>query len=119
MEFKEFAKHYIRMCKSCENSCLDCPIRSEFDIEIDSTNNCEEVSIKNYEKAEIIVQRWADEHPLVTNADKFKEIFGIDIEASEMHEGYAMIGDYFYKQHLNDSLEGWLYAEYKPPKESK
>lgn len=43
--------------------CRDCPL-------------CNEVGICNVYKSIEIVENWAKEHPVKTNAEKFKEVFG-------------------------------------------
>lgn len=32
------------------------------------------------EEAEKIIMNWAKEHPVKTNADKFKEVFGVEVD---------------------------------------
>ena len=77
MEFKEFVKHRERMLNSigrvkgvCSGvNCSECPFKV-----------CGEIPRKcalNDIEAEAIVQKWMNEHPIVTNAMKYKEIFGV------------------------------------------
>lgn len=43
---------------------------------------CDNFMGNNPEEAEKIIMDWAKEHPAVTNADKFKEVFGMDPDTS-------------------------------------
>ena len=65
MEFKEFCKKYMRMCKSYEN-CEGCPRDGkgclEFDMDLDA-----------FEELENDVERWAEEHPQKTRLQDFRE----------------------------------------------
>lgn len=65
MEFKEFCKKYMRMCKSYEN-CEGCPRNGkgclEFDMDLDSIGELEND-----------VEIWAEEHPQRTRLEDFKE----------------------------------------------
>lgn len=92
-DFKEVAKQYARMCNNF-NGCEGCPIN--------------EIRLKSYvcrywtlaidpEKAEEVVMQWAKEHPLMTNRDKFKEVFGFDPIVDRL-----------------DAIT-WFAAEYKEP----
>ena len=76
---EEYKKTYIRMmdsnrilCKgarSCAGiSCDKCPLSSV----------CNETESKAFQAFETIelVEQWGKEHPVVTNGDKFKEVFG-------------------------------------------
>ena len=52
--------------KDCAGvGCSDCPLDNE-------------VGICNIYKSIEIVENWAKEHPIKTNADKFKEVFGVE-----------------------------------------
>lgn len=97
MEFQEVCKNFIRMCASI--GCSECEIakagrtKKEF-------SRCESFLIGCPEKSESIIGQWAKEHPVATNADKFREVFGFDI---------AMVSGL-----LN---EKWLNQEYKETEE--
>ena len=69
-EFQEVMKHRKRMCASY-NGCYGCVFRE---------SNCvvTDFILSKSKKAEEIIMKWAEEHPLQTNADKFKEVFGLD-----------------------------------------
>lgn len=78
MEFKDFWKQKQRMCKNkgvcCPSGGKDCPMTK-----LGTSINvfaCAEVIEKHPIEAEQIVEQWAKEHPIVTNEDKFKEVFG-------------------------------------------
>lgn len=72
-EFVEVMKNKNRMCKS--HDCSSCAISS-----IKNTKNivCEDFIINYPQEAEEIIMAWAKEHPIKTNADKFKEVFGLE-----------------------------------------
>lgn len=65
MEFKEFCKKYMRMCKSYEN-CEGCPRYGkgclEFNMDMDA-----------FEELENDVERWTEEHPQRTRLQDFRE----------------------------------------------
>lgn len=65
MEFKEFCKKYMRMCKSYEN-CEGCPRNGkgclEFDMDLDAI-----------EELENDVEIWTEEHPWRTRLQDFRE----------------------------------------------
>ena len=98
MEFQEVCKNFMRMCDSI--GCSECGIakaqkgKKEF-------SSCESFLIGCPKKSESIIEQWAKEHPFVTNADKFREVFGFDI---------AIVSGL-----LN---EEWLNQEYKEPEEN-
>lgn len=76
---EEYEKTYVRMMDSlrehnkgehsCQDvSCKDCPFYSFCG-----------VNSKTYDTFAFIeaVEKWGKEHPIVTNADKFEEVFGV------------------------------------------
>lgn len=74
-EFIEVFKQRKRMCESytdqfgithCE-MCTMCKIPS-----------CSYYIFSHPQEAESIIMKWAEEHPIKTNADKFKEVFGVE-----------------------------------------
>lgn len=97
MEFQEFWKQKERMCGE-QSTCETCPMNG---MRFDYNNFCAKVIEKNPQQAEQIVEQWAKEHPVITNADKFREVFGVDI---------AIVSGL-----LN---EEWLNQEYKEPEEN-
>lgn len=79
MELNEFCKQYKRMCDFYGGFCKErsCPL---FEIKKnDRHNNCLLCCFEHPEEAEIIIRKWVDEHPIITNRMKFKEVFGYDI----------------------------------------
>ena len=54
-------------------SCSSCPFDGK-------TCNTGALVFNSYEAIEI-VEKWAKEHPIVTNAMKFKEVFGVEYDA--------------------------------------
>ena len=81
-EFKEVMKNKNRMCDALR--CYDCLLSSDNNgsgVACDTFANC------HPEEAQEIIMKWAEEHPIKTNADKFKEVmsktFGLDV--SEMN----------------------------------
>lgn len=82
MEFKEAMKIRDRMC-SYHNECEYCPLNKLADGCVDAMINLRELD--EYEK---ILEGWAKEHPVMTNANKFVEIientFGISCNKEEL-----------------------------------
>ena len=85
MEMTQYQKDLIRMWDSLRkdykgiNDCIsirceDCPLKGKACI----CNNNLGRSLFNAEKAIEIVTQWAKEHPIVTMADKYKEVFGVE-----------------------------------------
>lgn len=81
MTKEEYQKNIIRMFDSLRNECTgekncggincrDCPFYKK----VCHANNI----IINVYKAIEIVENWAKEHPVKTNAEKFKEVFGTE-----------------------------------------
>lgn len=69
MEAIEFLKEYNRMCVECRN-CSGCPLKgTECSI---GSGLSEEEMINIVDKTE----QWSKEHPAITNARKFEEVFG-------------------------------------------
>lgn len=87
MTKEEYKKNLIRMFDSlrtknkgeenCDGiSCSNCP----FNRKVCNTGKLIFYSFKAIEKAIEIVENWAKEHPIVTNADKFREVFGFEYD---------------------------------------
>ena len=68
-DFQTVMAQAARMCKSHE-LCTSCPVGKI------RTINCRKFIFDHPDEFEEIVMKWASENPLVTNGDKFKEIFG-------------------------------------------
>lgn len=109
MEFQEVCKNFTRMCDSI--GCSECGIEKAQKIRREFPS-CESFLVDCPEKSESIVEQWAKEHPIVTNGDKFREVFGIELKSSERYDGYCLLTG-------NDSIakdsEEWLNQEYKEP----
>ena len=87
-EFVEVMKNLRRMC-NCDNQdgyeCDNCPLS----IGNNGTNDgCNLFSMIHPAKTEKIIMDWAKEHPPITNADKFREVFGYEVDKS----GYGCNG---------------------------
>ena len=72
MEALEFLREYKRMCSNCSHFCDGCPLKGE---------QCLSTGIRNKTDGEFLtitsmVEQWSKEHPIITNACKFKEVFG-------------------------------------------
>ena len=87
MDAVEFIKERQRYCK--DRSCKECALNNQ-DILCGNMN-----FIDNPEKLVDFIERWAKEHPIVTNSDKLVEVFG------EIRYG--------------DITPDWLKQEYKAP----
>lgn len=89
-EFQEVMKHRNRICEYYAR-CIGCPLS----IETNGTEyGCVDFEMKCPQQAEEIIMKWAEEHPVQTNADKFKEVFGIDVNNNIcvfIYEGYCPI----------------------------
>ena len=78
MEAIEFLKEYKRMCESMAvDECSVCPMSLE-----KNKHNvaCSHLLKKCPEDACKIVEQWSKEHPIITNAKKFEEVFGFSLE---------------------------------------
>lgn len=64
-----------------------------------------------------LVEKWAKEHQILTNADKFKEVFGIDIETQACVNPKGTCSDckYAYEDDCYVSDRFW-YAKYVEPR---
>jgi len=84
MEAIEFLKEKHRMCHSNsqdDNRCYLCPLsmsRNEYHV------SCDSLMANHPEDAVRIVEQWSAENPVVTNAQKFKEVFGLDVAEGDM-----------------------------------
>lgn len=92
-----FGKEFNRMCNYFTGSCYGCGV---LDIE---GNSCFEIFKVHPEEVVEIVEKWSKEHPAKTNADKFKEVFGMTVWES-IDKGH---GDW----------SSWWDAPYIAPKE--
>ena len=58
---------YARMCKA--NICGDCPLRDE------RHTMCFDTVMNNIDKANEIILKWCEEHPVETRQDRFLKMF--------------------------------------------
>lgn len=114
-EFVEVMKNRRRLCETY-NMCAECPM--------DKKNNkknisCEYLFNSHHKEAEEIIMKWAEEHPIKTNADKlkviFKEVFGVELDIE------ALCGCIGIRTHCTHNCEYCKYhnfweQEYKEPK---
>lgn len=84
MTKEEYQRNLIRMFDSIRSNhkgeetcdgmdCCDCP----FNEEVCRADGIKGVLFHSYEAIEV-VENWAKENPIVTNADKFREVFGFE-----------------------------------------
>ena len=127
---EEFKKEYIRMMDSgrpdrykgsanCSGiGCKKCLLNAICDREEGNT-------FLSFETIEI-VEKWSKDHPTMSNADKFKEVFGVEPRDSECedhlicprHAGFTNVRcDLQYN--CNDCKQSFWYSEYKAPQESE
>ena len=71
MDVLEYFKIKKRMTNKCEMKCDECPLYDK--------SNTKQLGCKRFEmlypdEAIKIVEKWEKEHPIITNADKYKEI---------------------------------------------
>lgn len=100
MDAVEYIKEKVRMCHSGPVTKLKCN-RCPFDADT-SELGCVYWEETDPTEAVRIVEEWSKAHPIQTNADKFKEVFG--------KEPIVILRDI-----ANDYGE-WLYAPYEAPK---
>lgn len=105
-DFVEVIKQFKRMCKTNRNDCREC----FFD-----GRTCESYFLVQPKESEKIIIDWAIEHPVMTNRDKFKEIFGDILEDSIGL--YGCIGFKCNADCETCTLPDFWEREYKEPKE--
>lgn len=71
MDAVEFLKEKNRLCDKYTTCVSGCPI----------IKTCNRLRDKGNEETVAIVEKWSKEHSIITNADKFKEVFGIEINS--------------------------------------
>lgn len=111
MEYVEYIKIKKKMTDNCKISCLDCPLYQYRDKNLPCT-----LFQNDYpEKAEAIVKEWAKAHPIKTNEQKFREVFGVGINASTTNHGYFIIDNLIKADSDSKYIDTihWLEAEYK------
>lgn len=121
----EFQKNLVRMwdslrpvvfkdaCSCGGVSCDRCPFKNTV------CHNDDNGVLFNAEKAIEIVTQWAKEHPIVTRADKFKEVFGVEPKSNNCFVCPHRVGFNNAKCNLMQCAkctnEFWN-SEYKEPK---
>lgn len=83
MEAIEFLKEAQRLCEQSRHCSMVCPLyeRCIFDFKYEDESSKE--TWERIEKAVAIIEQWNKEHPIITNAQKFKEVFG-EIEIKDL-----------------------------------
>ncbi len=103
MEAIEFLKEYNRMC-TVNKYCHGCPLTG---------TTCSIAAELSEEQIINIVdktERWSKEHPIITNAQKFEEVFG------QKHSFSLMFGRFREGTPEPIFLESdWWYEPYKEP----
>lgn len=93
--------------EDCEGvSCVDCPLNGVCD---DAANAFDMIEV---------VEKWVKKHPIKTNADKFKEVFGLDMAPQissciNFKEKCADCKYYDYNDFKCDANKRFWNAEYK------
>lgn len=75
-DFVEVMKHKERMCNTYVD-CTKCPVAKGNN---KKNTSCDDLMKFYPEEAQSIIMKWASAHPVKTNADKFKEVFGIEVD---------------------------------------
>lgn len=89
-EFQKVAKEFKRMCSE-HPGCDGCPFEHPHKDVV-----CSAWAMRNPKEGEQKIMEWTAKHPIKTNRDKFKEVFGLD-----------------YLDPLPGGGIAWLAAEYK------
>ena len=123
MTKEEYKKNLIRMFDSIRNEYKG----DENCAGVNCGNNCPfygkvcgmgQIKFHVYEAIEV-VEKWAKEHPIMTNLEKFKEVFGTEPTTHTcVNPKATKCRDckYFYGGRCKVRNRFW-YAEYKPTKE--
>lgn len=101
MDAIKFIKEKTRMCESFGTTCIGCPLYSVCKKGYLSRTKyeCWMFIITHAEQAVAIVEKWSNEHPIMTNKMKFEEVFGKTCDESGVL-----------------ARPSWWEAEYKEPK---
>ena len=95
-EFVKVATEMARMCRHYEGFCKECPLGHAV--------SCHNWMLNHPKEAEEIIMKWAEEHSVVTNGKKFREVFGYDLTE---------------KFFTSSKVKDWYNAEYKEPEEQE
>lgn len=101
MDAVEFFEEKDRMCQDL-SVCGNCCELSYFDLGLQGYSVCGLINTGKYKEAVEVVEKWSKEHPKITNAMKFEEVFGFKLSRSDPSSEYLYMP------------ENWLNQEYKP-----
>ena len=117
MEFQKFWEEKNRMCRRFKK-CSECLMRKEvfqknyLDTGLPLRTLCDISIMNNPKTAEKVVEKWVAENPVMTNGQKFCEVFGVDLIAIPAYSKKDP------RIHIKGMpFEEWLQAEYKPSRE--
>lgn len=115
-EFVEVMNQKLRMCNYFKQDCNKCNLSYK-------ANGLNVVCTKCLscypEEAEKIIMDWAKEHPIVTNKDKFREVFGFELGSISLCDEIPCPYEYTNDDcHDCDNCQfrGFWEKEYKEPK---
>ena len=97
-EFKDFVKQFKRMCNTYNNECSKCPLTDHRGVYL-----CFRWCFEDPKLAEEVIMKWAEQNPVMTNRDKFIEVFGNE----------PLLLDIWNLKGVN-----WLLKEYKEPEKN-
>ena len=99
MDAVEFLKAERRICE--KNNCTNCPLSKKDTL----YDNCKEFKVVEPEKYVSIVEQWAVANPIMTNKEKFHEVFGDNIV---FHDNECNLSDCYSNDNNNDdNLPCW------------
>lgn len=75
-DFVRVIEEKNRMCRTSGILCVNCPLNQQ-------EESCEQYVLWYPKEAEIAIMKWAEENPIKTNADKFKEVFGFEPDKTQ------------------------------------
>lgn len=117
MEFKEAIKIRRRICDYYKD-CDGCPLGG---VPFGCVSGMAEV--ENTDEYEKILEEWAKEHPVVTNADKYKEVmkntFGEYVGKTEIRKSCVTRVRGIKCPHNCEKCLAWWDEEYKEPEKEK
>lgn len=76
MEALEFLKQAQRLCEQSKYCSAVCPLYEKCIFDFMYENESSKETWERIEKAAATIEQWSKDHPIVTNAQKFKEVFG-------------------------------------------
>lgn len=119
MDAGNFIKEMERIHKTYID-CVNCPL----DDVLDDNTTCREFISRYPNEAIKIVEKWNKEHPIITNAMKFKEVFGCE-PTPDKNEGHKYMcvprekrSDNCERYNCQKCTEWWD-EEYKEVKDDK